>query len=198
MKHLYGHIIASIDVETTGTLAGFHEIIQIAVVPLGVDLRPLPGVRPFYMNIRPEHPERADPKAFEINGLDPEALLSCPDATRAADLFDEWFQQLPLPMDKKLIPMAHNYVFEYGFLKAWLGVKGLEHFFHFHPRDAMICALAIKDKCGILGQPVPFESVSLTNLCKVYGITNSKPHDALADAIAEAELYRTLLGAPNG
>ena len=30
-------------------------------------------------------------------------------------------------------------------------------------------------------------------MCNKLGITNTNPHDALADCIAEAEVYRTLL-----
>ena len=194
MKHLYGNIIASIDVETTGLISGHHEIVQIAVVPLDKDLRP--AGNSFYTQVRPDFPERMDARSFEISGLTLAELMEAPSQDRARDLFTEWVDSLGMPTGKKIIPMAHNWTFEYGFLRAWLGVHGLDHFFHFHPRDAMILALAIKDKLGMQGFPIPFDSVSLTNLCKVYGITNDKPHDALADAIAEAELYRTLLGAP--
>jgi DNA polymerase III epsilon subunit-like protein len=36
-------------------------------------------------------------------------------------------------------------------------------------------------------------SVSLGSMCRKLNITNTNPHDALADCIAEAEVYRTLL-----
>jgi DNA polymerase III epsilon subunit-like protein len=192
LHYLYGNVIAAIDVETTGTLAGYHDLIQIAIVPLDAKLHP--SGSPFCSYVRPEHPERADPSALQINHLDLETLQDAPTQERVVDLLQEWFDELDLPVDKRLIPLAHRWTFENSFLTAWLGTAGLEHFFHIHPRDAMILALAFKDKCGLLGLPMPFESVSLTNLCRVYGITNTKPHDALADAIAEAELYRKLLG----
>jgi DNA polymerase III epsilon subunit-like protein len=192
MKHLFNNVITSIDVETTGTQPGYHEIIQVAAVTLNDDLRP--DGRSFSTLIRPEHPERADPKALEINGLTLEALSDAPDSERAADLFSEWFLSLGLPPGGKLVPLSHNYTFEHGFLTAWLGITGRDHHIHYHPRDAMILALSIKDQRALKGLPAPFESVSLTNLCKVYGVTNDNPHDALADAIAEAELYRRMLG----
>ena len=183
MTHLFGNIIASVDVETTGTLPRIHEMVQLAVVLLDSTLRP--NGLSFSTYIRPEHPERIDPKAFEINGLTLEMLEEAPDASRAVDLFDEWFMSLPLPAGGKLVPLSHNYTFEHGFLTAWLGDTGRDHFFHYHPRDAMILALSIKDQLALCGQQAPFESVSLTNLCKVYGVVNDKPHDALADALAE-------------
>jgi DNA polymerase III epsilon subunit-like protein len=191
MKHLFGNTIASVDVETTGTLPRYHEIIQVAIVLLDSTLRP--DGRSFSTYIRPEHPERIDAKAFAVNGLSLEMLEEAPDAVRAADLFDEWFVSLPLPVGGKLIPLAHNYVFEHGFLTAWLGEAGRDHHFHYHARDAQFLALSIKDQMALRGQKAPFESVSLTNLCKVYKVVNEKAHDALADALAEAELYRKML-----
>jgi DNA polymerase III epsilon subunit-like protein len=45
MCPLNGNLLASIDLETTGLQAGYHEPIQIAVAPLNSDIRPLEGVR---------------------------------------------------------------------------------------------------------------------------------------------------------
>jgi len=190
LNHLHTNIIASIDLETTGTVPGYHEIVQIAVVPLGNNLEPV-GT-PFNRLIKPEFPDRADPKALEINGLGVEALADEPDGDKVSDLLDEWFTGLGC--GGRIIPLAHNYIFEHGFLNAWLGAKQFNRLFHYLPRDGMLLALSLKDKCALAGLPEPFNSVSLTNLCEVYGIVNEKPHDALADAIAEAKLYRALLG----
>ena len=44
----------------------------------------------------------------------------------------------------------------------------------------------------LAGREPIFPSVSLTHLCQQLGIVNKKPHDALADAIAEADLYRAM------
>ncbi len=188
-------MVASIDCETTGTVAGFHEIIQLAIVPLDHQLKSLDGWCPFYTNIQPNHPERIDKEAFKINGLNLNALMDAPNQDRVIDLFEEWFETLPLPADGKLIPLSHNYIFEHAFLNAWLGKPTFDRYFHYHARDAMQLALAIKDKLALAGLELPFESISLVNLCEIYGIKNNNAHDALADALAEAELYRTLLGA---
>jgi DNA polymerase III epsilon subunit-like protein len=57
----------------------------------------------------------------------------------------------------------------------------------------MLYAVALNDKASFAGEPIPFSRVGLTSLCRKLNITNDRPHDALCDAIAEAELYRTLL-----
>ena len=94
---------------------------------------------------------------------------------------------------KTLVPLAHNWAFESGFLRAWLGVDLAQTLFHGHARDAMLYALALNDKAAFMGLPAPFNKVGLGSLCKHFKIHNPNPHDALCDALAEAECYRAML-----
>jgi len=194
LLNLDGHMLAAVDVETTGRVAGYHEVIQIAVVPLSSAIEPLPDVHPFYMNIAPEYPERVEQSASMVHGLSIEELmLNCPDGWKVADLFDDWFQSLDLPFDKRLVPLAHNWGFERGFLTHWLGIESLNQFFHFHPRDSMLFALSINDAANFHGFSTPFPYVGLKAMCKKFGIQIDQAHDALSDSIAEAKLYKALI-----
>jgi DNA polymerase III epsilon subunit-like protein len=194
--HLNGNMLASVDVETTGTVPGYHEIVQIALAPLNSDLQPLAGVTPFYTNLRPEHPKRVDLRSWQIHGLRLDDLIeNAPSQEKAADLLLEWFESLHLPVSKRLVPLAHNWPFECGFLKAWLGPQGMDHVFHYHPRDAMGFAVTLNDKAVLAGRQPPFDRVSLSHLCQFFNVANPKPHDALSDALAEAEVYRAMLTA---
>ena len=40
IQHLNGNLLCSVDTETTGLRAGYHELIQLGVVPLDGDLKP--------------------------------------------------------------------------------------------------------------------------------------------------------------
>jgi DNA polymerase III epsilon subunit-like protein len=194
LLNLNGNMMVAVDVETTGRVAGFHEIIQIAVVRLTSEIEPVPDINPFYMNIAPAHPERCEHGAQMVHGLDIEELMSnCPDAWKVADLFDEWFQNLNLPFQRSLMPLAHNWAFERGFLTNWLGIESFNQFFHPHPRDTMLFALSINDAATYHGLKTPFPYVSLGAVCKKYGIVNDNAHDALGDALAEAKLYKAML-----
>jgi DNA polymerase III epsilon subunit-like protein len=194
MPHLNGHLLCSIDFETTGARPGYHEPVQIAVVPLNSDLRPLESVRPFYTNMKPLFPERAEPAATRCHGLDINQLcLHALTPDRVQDLFVEWFENLDLPFAKVLVPLAHNWAFEYGFLGAWLGIELRDRLFHAHARDAMTEALALNDKAFFRGEKALFNKVSLTELSKHFGVINPRPHDAFNDCLAEAEVYRHLL-----
>lgn len=194
LVHANGNLLCSVDWETTGRRPGYHEIIQVAVVPLDNDLRPLAGVRPFYQNIRPQYPERAQRIAMKTNGLSLELLMQhAPDAGKVADLLREWFEGLDLPQSKNLLPMAHNWAFESAFATDWLGEDEMSALFHAHVRDSMALAVAVNDVCAFHGERIPFPSVSLQSLCKRLGIENLTPHDALSDAIAGAGVYRSLI-----
>jgi DNA polymerase III epsilon subunit-like protein len=194
LVHANGNLLCSVDWETTGRRPGYHEIIQVAFVPLDSEFRPLAGVRPFYQNIKPQFPERAQKMAMKINGLSLEQLMQhAPDAGKVADLLREWFEDLDLPVSKCLMPLAHNWSFESAFATAWLGEDEMSAIFHAHFRDSQALATHVNDVCAFHGERIPFPSVSLHALCKYLGVENLTPHDALSDAIAGAGVYRSLI-----
>lgn len=191
--HLNGNLLAAIDFETTGALPGYHEPVQIAVLPLDSDCRPLKGVTPFYSLMRPEHPERMDPIAMGIHHLSPEELAEAPHPDRVADYLIEWFDRLDMPIERNLVPLAANWPFECGFLLAWLGEPLMRRLFNPLYRDVMVLALAINDRSFFMAEKTPFNRVGLASLCEHFGVVNQKPHDALSDCLAEAEVYRHLV-----
>lgn len=191
------NLMASVDVETTGRVPGHHEIIQIAVQPLDNNFDPLAGVNPFYMNIAPEFPERAEKEATQVHGLNLKELQDTAlDKVRVLDLFGEWFQALELPFRKNLVMLAHNHSFEVGFLKAWMGVELYGEYINPLIRDSMGFAIALNDRAYCRGEEPMFKSFSLPALCKQFGVENTQSHNALADAIAEARVYKTLMQLP--
>ena len=194
LLHLNGNLLVSVDLETTGRQPGYHEIIQIACVPLGPDLKPSPTLRAFYTDVKPDFPERMEKQAqFKHNIPLEQLMLHAPSQDKAKDLFVEWFEALGLPFKKSLVPMAHNYPFESSFLKAWLGIAQFEEIWHSHARDGMLLAISINDRAAFRGEEIPFNRVGLGSLCRKFNVTNANAHDALSDALAEAEVYRALL-----
>jgi len=194
MLHLNGNLMAAVDLETTGVRPGYHEIVQIAILPLDADFHPLAAVKPFYTLMKPQFPKRAEKGAMAKNNLQiNDLLLSAPEPDKVADYLVEWFESLRLPIGKSLIPLAHNWAFESSFLKAWLGITMVDQIFHAHCRDSMILASAINDKAAFACEDYPFTRVNLNYLCKKLKIENLNAHDALSDARAESKLYRTLL-----
>ena len=56
MKHWNGHQLCAIDTETTGLEAGYHEIVEIAIIPLDSEIKPRTDVLPFNIFIKPDFP----------------------------------------------------------------------------------------------------------------------------------------------
>lgn len=192
--HLGGHLLAAVDVETTGLMPGHNEIVQIAIQPLDSRCEPLKDVSPFYHHIKPEYPERANLKSSVVHKLDLDWLcIHAPDKWQVADWLDTWWTNLGLPLKRTLVPLAQNWQFEAGFLKAWLGLESFNQFFYWAARDTMLTAIYLNDRAYSKCQPLPFPNVGLDALCTKFGILNENPHDALADARAEAAVYKRLL-----
>jgi DNA polymerase III epsilon subunit-like protein len=194
--HHNGNILCAIDTETTGLKPGYHEIWQVAVVPLKSDLTVNTSILPFYTEIVPNHPERIEPDARKVCKLDDARLERLIregiDCWRAADLLDEWFQRLNLGFRKQIIPLAHNWPHDAAFLLDWLGHASFNAFFFGH-RDTLAVANMLNDIADMNNEPWPFPKVGLKYLCSQMKVENTNPHDALGDAVATAECYRRLV-----
>lgn len=193
-RHLQGNLLCAVDVETTGFLVGKHDVVQVAVLPLDSDFRLLTTVMPFYMNLQPKRPENIDPDAMRTSRLNlADLIINGCEPYKAADLFVEWFYGLELGLDKRIVPVAHNWQFDKGFMVDWLGAKTYDAHFHYSYRDTMIALNFLNDRAAFNCETIPFSKLSLGHLCSVLGVVNDKPHDALADCAATAECYRRLL-----
>lgn len=187
-----GNTLAALDIETTGVTPGYHEIVQIAIVPLDDDLDPQDR-SPFYMLVKPEHPERAMREAMQVNQLKMADLMQAPTQVQVQDTLEEWFQALELPQDKRLIALTQNGEFDIPFIKVWLGEVAYHRYFCYNGRDSMQYALGMNDSAAFKCQPVPFAGVGLKPLCNRLGILLEGHHDALSDCLATAKVYKELL-----
>jgi DNA polymerase III epsilon subunit-like protein len=191
-QHLDGNILAAVDVETTGRVPGYHEIIQIAIQILDSDCKPTDQF--FYHTIKPEHKDRVEPRATAVHRLDVDHLiLHAPDKWQVADWLDDWWSNLDLPFKKTMVPLAQNWRYDSSFLIHWLGLESFNQFFYWEARDTMRAATFLNDVAYWRGKKKPFPFPGLESLCNKLGIKNENPHDALADARAEGEVYRRLL-----
>ena len=193
---IYSNLFCTIDVETTGLDPAKHEIVQIAIQPLNQNFKPLADVAPFYIDMIPLCPENW--KAWD--GCDPAARFETlkttgVDPRTAMQLLEDWFMRLQLISNRFIIPIGHNWFnFDKIFIEKWLGPTLFNDYFHFNARDTLLIASWINDFYFYkLSANKPFKRVSLAELCKFFHITNVKPHDALGDALATAEVYRSLL-----
>lgn len=194
MRHMNGHLLCVVDVETTGDTPGFNDMIQICVLPADSNLRPHKKYRPFYQNIKPKRPQNVNFKASTVHKLDMATLINKGiEPYVVEDMFYDWFNALNLPEGKKVAPLASNWVFDKGFIEEFFGKKAFDEHFHFHYRDTQVDALLYNDRADFHGEGYPFGRIGLNDLAAKFGIINEKAHDALFDCITTLEVYRRLV-----
>jgi len=200
MQHLNGKMMCVIDTETTGLDPRYNEIWQICILPLDANLLPDKTKMPFYILMKPEHPEYID---WDVNVMKKnktkimDAMHRGHDKIAAEEMLLRWIEGLKLPVTKfgtpcKLEPLGQNYGFDKEFISQWLGVDVYQEFFDYHYRDSMIAALFLNDRASFHAEKVPYSKVNLNWLCNKLGVLNEDAHDALADCVATAAVYREM------
>lgn len=188
---LNGNLLAAVDVETSGRDPFYNEVVQIAIVPLDINIEPTGD--PFYCNICPTFPERMHPDAVKTHGLTQEYLDQFADKYAIADYLWDWFQEIGLPPGKRIIPLLHNCQFDIPFIMGWLGLEMFYEVFGYPTRDTQALIAAMQDKAAYKGFKIPFNFANLAHVCEVLGIEIGEAHDALDDALATAKVYKALL-----
>lgn len=193
--HMNGNLFCTVDTETTGLKAGFHDMLQLCILPLGPDIKPSKKIPFFELRIQPWRPENLDLEANTVNrGLYAECINTGIERWAAVDLLERWFKKLNLPFMKKIIPLGCNYVFDRGFLVDFMG--GYDNYsaiFRDDFRDVQACSRMINDLCDFHSEPMPFPKHNLSYLCNKLGVEHINKHDAIGDCVATTEVYRRLM-----
>ena len=194
-KHWNGHLLCSIDIETSGLDPEKDELLEIAIVPLKPNLTINYDLKPFDIIIQPKWPDNFQNNQILLPGMTlADVMLQGLEAWTAVDLLEQWYEKLNLPERKKIMPLGHNYVaFDRPFLQKWLTEPTYDYIFDYHVRDTMQIGLYLNDLSDYLGQGFPFPKVKLTYMCSCLKIPNMRRHRALGDAVATAELYRQIV-----
>jgi hypothetical protein len=152
--------VCVLDTETTGLVAGKADLIQIACMVLKPDWTPDKLFAPFYMLIKPKRFREGEEylkeiqHAMSVNGLKLDEIMKIGfDATKAAELFDEWWQRIG---SQPLEPLCQNYPFDRGFVQDWLGPESYSQFFSRYYRDTYAGAQYMRDKAYYSMEKDPF------------------------------------------
>lgn len=199
MVHWNGHQLVAIDVETTGLIPWWHEIIQLCILPLDSNCEPRKDVPHLDLWIAPEHPERVDPKAMSVNRLKLANIVNRGhDREKAKDLLTEWVDRLGLPYTdwgnrKRLLPLGHGVSIDKFFIMHWFGHENYSTIFDGRDRDTMIAANYLNDRAGMHAEKIAYAKVNLTWLCKQLGVRLERAHNAVDDCVATAACYKKLI-----
>ena len=199
MQHWNGNQLCVIDTETTGLDSHHHEICQICILPLDSNIEPRKDILPFYINLIPWYPERADEEAMKKHKISLVDLMKKGfDKDKAIDMIIEWLDKLDLPYTpggfrKQIVPLGQNYAFDLRFIQAWLGINMYNEYFNYHYKDTMIAAGYLNDRAAMHGEKVPYSKVNLKWLCNKHNVDNTGAHDALQDCIRTAKVYKEMI-----
>jgi len=176
-----------IDCETTGLNCFEHDMIQFAALPINDKCDTI--MSPLNIRVKAITPESACPLAMKVNGLDPTQGLSIDDSKVA---LASWMRENSI---EQIIPIAFNYIFDYGFINKWLTVCGIRYkeVFHYAHRDVFVLANCANDAQRLRSQHILFKSVSLASVGKDLRIEHTQMHNALSDCYLTLEVYKKLL-----
>jgi DNA polymerase-3 subunit epsilon len=162
-----------VDIETSGLSLRWHRILQVAVVTVADGQI----VDQWSSLIRLRWPwQRVGPR--NVHHLDRRTLRSAP----ARDLV---LGELARRIDGSVFT-AHNAAFDWAFISRAARKAGVDL-----PGVDRLCTLRLSR----LLDPDRQLSHRLPDVCARYGVSNGRPHDALYDAIATAQVLPHLLAA---
>lgn len=181
------HILAFIDLETTGLNSWKHEIIEIGVVlarQTGDPIRPLEKVEEFDIQVRPEHIEDADETGLKVSKY----------KTRIWDRVVSRKEAVEI-LERKIagcVMVGQNVAFDFSFLYAAFVAEGknFDDVIHYHKLDTASIAI------GHAYWEKRLTRFSLRELTEYTGVKNENAHTALSDARATFEVAQVLLTRP--
>ena len=168
----------SVDVETAGPNPGAYSLLSIGACTL------LTPQETFYVELRPVN-DRFLPDALAVSGLSLEELTrrGLPPAD-AMQRFADWLERVTPPGGHPVF-VALNAPFDWSFVN--------DYFHRFHGRNPFgHSALDIKALyMGLTG--APWRETYLELLAKRYDLHLELTHNALQDALDQAQVFRRLL-----
>jgi DNA polymerase-3 subunit epsilon len=164
--------LLALDVETTGLVAGHDRVVAVGWVPVDGDRVDLAGAR--RLVVRGDDPGGA----AEIHGLSRADLA-------AGVPLPEVLRELRAALDGRAL-LAHHATFDVGFLRAAFREAGERM-----PRLPVVCTLTLHKRLlrADALEEWPQGALRLWVARERYGLLGGRPHDALGDALACAELY---------
>lgn len=178
-------LLAFIDVETTGLVPGYHEMIDIGIV-----MTDLEGVEQdtLFIRIQPEHPERTQEGAREVNAFDAERWkrLGALSTDQAIDRIVSFHNRTA--GDKSVLMVAFNSHFDAAFLDHLFraGDRSWRELYHYFILDLPSMAWSLGHR-GLTGQ----------SLAMKLGVEDephvAELHTGITGAQLNARIYRALI-----
>ncbi len=167
-------ILISVDVETSGPIPG-----EFSLLSIGACLVDRPD-KTFSCSLKPIS-EKADPKAMEVSGLSLNTLAKEGlEPRQAMTAFKAWIEQVSA--GGKPVMVAFNAPFDWSFVN---------YYFHRFLGENVFGFTALDIKAFYMGAAKTSWNETRSSVMRLaLGAKSKGNHDALCDAIAQAELFR--------
>ena len=167
-----------VDVETAGPIPG-----QYAMLSIGACLVDDPSTT-FYVELQPDR-EDFSPEAMRIHGLSLDSLKQTGlPPKEAMEQFSSWVKKVSL-LDRKAVFVALNAPFDWMFVNDY---------FHRYLGENPFGHSALDIKAYFMGQMgVNWAETSLKHISEHLLEQHSLDHNALSDALEQAEVFRKIL-----
>jgi DNA polymerase III epsilon subunit-like protein len=177
--------LAFLDVETTGLVPGYHEMVDVGVVITDLDGNIVDSI---LVRVQPDHPERTSPEAAAINGFEVGKWrgYGALSPTQAIDSLTAFHRRVA--GDRPTLMVAHNSHFDAAFLDQLFreGGRSWREMYYYYVLDipSMAWMLGLRDLEG-------------GRLAKRLGVEELPDgpdlHTGLRCATGNVRLYRALL-----
>jgi DNA polymerase III alpha subunit (gram-positive type) len=176
---LSGRDLCFIDIETTGSMIGFHEIIDIAAIRTSPDASRT--IKTWQARIKPQFPERLSEAAVRFNGFDVKLWGGAQPSSRAL-----WTEFTVFAND--CLPVCHNPSFERAFISIAASQNGVNELgldYHWIGTESLAWPLFQSGK---------LRQLSLQALCEFFGLKKEpSPHTALEGVKSCRDVYLSLM-----
>ncbi len=180
-------LLAFIDVETTGLVPGYHEMIDIGVVYTDIEGNVLDTL---FIRILPDYPERLSEGAEAVNAFDMERWkkLNALESNAAVDSIIKFHRSVV--KDKHVLMVAYNCQFDLAFMDHLFrdADRTWRELFHYFVLDlpSMAWALGIRDLTGSV-------------IAEQFGIEDEshipEQHTGITGAMFNVRIYKALIKA---
>lgn len=192
MKYINNNRFCVVDISTSGEIPGFHDLIEICILPVLPGFVPDKTLLPYQAHVRPRRPRNASKPVGYLEEMRKYAL----DSYDVAGTFERWYEKLNLRHNKRIFPISWNWSAKQPFVMDWLSHSDLgESFYYdffdkFRHIDLVTLPLYWNEVLGNNGDRCVFTRQVLTNLCTRFGIEWTKPLTAQTRCFLMLEVYR--------
>ena len=177
-------VLAFLDVETTGLVPGYHEMIDLGLVMTDLEGEVIDSL---FVRIRPEHPERLSEGARDVNAFDPKRWIELGALPPAAAIDTLRSFHHRVAGDRTVLLVAFNSWFDAAFMDHLVRSQesSWRNLYHYFVLDipSMAWAMGYRDLTGV-------------ELSRRLGVVDephvAEQHTGITGAMLNVRLYQAL------